>query len=100
MASGKAMVNEVESKLRQNVALGQGGFGYAKQSNETFTLRIFRSERKVGTTFVFVDYFSEFEKHHCGKGNPTHGGETAFTGTKLQSCKCAKSVGKKYESVL
>lgn len=89
------MVNGVESKPKQNVALGQGGFGYAKQSNETFTLRIFRSERKVGTTFVFVDYFSEFEKHHCGKGNPTHGGETGFTGTNLQSCKCAKSVGKK-----
>ena len=70
------MVNGVEPKSEQNLALGQGVIGYATQIHDTFTCCLSRGQRKVSNTLVLAAQFLEFDNHLRGKatqrmlGNP------------------------------
>ena len=89
------MVNGVESKPEQNLALGQGVIDCAAQLDDMFTFCISRGKRKVGNTLVLAAQFPEFDDQLRGKGNPAHVGKSDFTGPKLHSCTHETSVGVK-----
>jgi len=94
------MVNGVEPKSRQNVALGQGVIGYATRLDDTFTFCMYRGQRTVGNTLVLAGHHHEFDICLRGKDNPANVGKSDFTEPKLDSCLHEKASEYKYELVL